>query len=203
MASGAQALIAELDASLAKRSDEQRSTMLRRICDLFLVHAEVCPAEQVSIFDDVMMRLLGTLPRAALIELSGKLAAVNNAPSNVARRLASDDDIAIAGPLLTRSNALTDRDLAVIVAEKGASHLKAVLSRGPIGEAVTDLLLERNDPELLSRLAANEEARFSEVGIVKLIYAAKNDKALVEIVLGRKDLPAEMLPFLQMADGAS
>jgi len=203
MASGAQALIAELDASLAKRSDEQRFTMLRQICDLFLVHAVTCPAELVSIFDDVMMKLLGTLPRTALIELSGKLSAVDNAPSNVARRLASDDDIAIAGPFLTKSNALTDRDLAVIVAEKGASHLKAVLSRGPIGEAVTDLLLERKDPELLSRLAANEEARFSEVGIVKLIYAAKNDKALAEIVLGRKDLPAEMLPFLQMADGAS
>jgi len=200
MASGAQALIAELDASLVKRSSEQRLTMLRQICDLFLAYAERCPAEQVSIFDDVMMKLLGTLPREALIELSGKLAVVDNAPANVARRLANDDDIAIAGPFLRRSNALTDRDLAAIVAEKGASHLKAVLSRGPIGEAVTDLLLERNDPELLSRLAANEEARFSEVGIVKLVYAAKNNKALAAIVLGRKDLPAEMLPFLQMAD---
>jgi hypothetical protein len=35
---------------------------------------------------------------------------------------------------------------------------------------------------------------------VKLVYAAKNDKKLAEIVLRRKDLPAEMLPFLQMAN---
>ena len=62
-------------------------------------------------------------------------------------------------------------------------------------------MLERNDRELLYKLAGNNDVHFSEVGIVKLVYAAKTDKALAEIVLGRKDLPAEMLPFLKMADG--
>jgi len=202
MASGAQALIAELDASLAGWSNEQRFLMLRQVCDLFVAHAETCPAEGVSVFDDVMIRLMATLAREALIELSGKLAAVDNAPSNVARRLASDNDIAIAGPMLAKSNAVTDKDLAAIITEKGPSHLKAVISRGRIGEAVTDVLLDRKDRrEILYALAGNDEVRFSEVGIVKLVYAAKNDKALAEIVLGRKDLPPEMLPFLKMANG--
>jgi uncharacterized protein (DUF2336 family) len=201
MSPGAQALIAELDASLADRSNEQRFSMLRQICDLFLTHAPACQAEQVSVFGDVMIRLMVTAPRDGLIELSIKLAPVDNAPSNVARRLASDNDIAIAGPILTQSNALTDEDLAAIVAEKGGSHLKAVIKRDRIGQAVSDLLLERNDRELLYKLAGNNDVRFSEVGIVKLVYAAKTDKALAEIVLGRKDLPAEMLPFLKMADG--
>jgi len=178
MASGAQALIDELDASLADRSNEQRYSMLRQVCDLFLTHAQACQAEQVSVFDDVMIRLMVTVPREALVELSSKLAPVDNAPSNVARRLASDNDMAIAGPMLTKSNAVTDKDLAAIVAEKGPSHLKAVINRGRIGEAVSDLLLERNDPELLCKLAGNDEVRFSEVGIVK-----------------------EMLPFLKMANG--
>jgi uncharacterized protein (DUF2336 family) len=136
--------------------------------------------------------------RDALIELSGKLAPVDNAPSKVARRLARDDDMAIAGPMLTQSNALTDKDLAEIIANKGPSHLKAVLKRAKMGSAVSDVLLERDDPALIYRLASSEEVRFSEVGIVKLVYAAKNDKKLAEIVLRRKDLPAEMLPFLKM-----
>jgi uncharacterized protein (DUF2336 family) len=199
MASAAQELIAELDASLAKRSNEERSSMLRQVCELFLTHAPACAAEQVSVFDNVMIRLMAAQPREALVELSGKLATVDNAPSNVTRRLASDSDMTIAGPILTRSNALTDKDLAAIVAEKGASHLKAIIERNRIGEAVTDVLLDQKDRrELLCKLAGNDEVRFSEVGIVKLVYAAKNDKALAEIVLRRKDLPPEMLPFLQM-----
>jgi len=200
MASTTQALIAELDASLADLSDEQRSLMLREVCDLFLTHATGCRAEHVSVFDDVMIRLMRELPRDALVELSSKLAPVDNAPSNVTRRLANDNDLAIAGPILTNSNALTDRDLAAIIVEKGPSHLKEVMKRHRIGEAVTDVLLERKDRrELLYKLAGNDEVRFSEVGIVKLVYAAKNDKALAEIVLRRKDLPPEMLPFLTMA----
>src|SRR5438093_290782 len=200
MASGAQGLIDELDASLASRSDEQRFSMLRQVCDLFLTHAPACQAEQVSVFGDVMIRLMVMAPRDGLIELSIKLAPVDNAPSNVARRLASDNDMAIAGPILTKSNALTDEDLAAIIVEKGPSHLKEVVKRDRIGQAVTDVLLDRNDRrELLYKLARNDGVRFSEVGIVKLVYAAKNDKALAEIVLGRKDLPAEMLPFLKMA----
>lgn len=200
MASGAQALMAELDASLASRSDAQRSAMLRQVCDLFLIYAESCPVEQVSIFDDVMTKLMGKLPREALVELSSKLAAVDNPPSNVARRLASDDDIAIAGPLLKKSNALTDRDLAAVVSEKGAAHVKAVLDRGRLGPAVSDALIEQGNSEILRRLAANEDVCFSEVGIVKLVYAAKNDKALADLVVDRKDVPAEMLPFLKMTE---
>jgi uncharacterized protein (DUF2336 family) len=200
MASAAQALISELGAMLPKRSDAQRYSMLRQICDLFLAHAPECRADQVLVFGEVMMALVEMVRRDALIELSGKLAPVDNAPSKVARRLARDDDMAIAGPMLTQSNALTDKDLAEIVANKGPSHLKAVLKRGQLGAAVSDLLLERDDAELIYKLAANEEVHFSEVGIVKLVYAAKNDKTLAEIVLRRKDLPPEMLPFLRMAD---
>jgi uncharacterized protein (DUF2336 family) len=199
MASSAKALISELDAMLPKRSDAQRYSMLRQVCDLFLSHAQACQAAQVVVFGDVMMALVETVRREALVELSGKLAPVDNAPSKVARRLARDDDMAIAGPMLTLSNALTDKDLAEILANTGPSHLKAVLKRTQLGAAVSDLLLERDDPELIYRLAANEEVHFSEVGIVKLVCAARSDKKLAEIVLRRKDLPPEMLPFLQMA----
>jgi len=203
MASGAQALIAELDASLGTWTSAQRYAILRKVCDLFLVHAESCQAEQVSVFDDVMIRLMGKLPREALVELSCKLAAVDNAPANVARRLANEDDIAVAGPVLAKSNALTDADLARVVAEKGMPHVMAVVGRGRLGEATSDALLERGDPRILRAIAANEAVRFSEVGIVKLIYAAKGDKELADLVVSRQDVPAEMLPFLKLADQAS
>jgi len=200
MASGAKALISELDELLPKRSDEQRYSMLRDVCDLFLTLAPACRRDQITLFGEVMMALVEIVRREALVELSGKLAPVDNAPSKVARRLARDDDMAIAGPMLTQSNALTDKDLAEIITDKGPSHLKAVLKRAQMGAAVSDLLLDRDDPALIYRLASSTDVHFSEVGIVKLVCAARNDKKLAEIVLRRKDLPPEMLPFLKMAD---
>src|SRR5262245_7959909 len=111
MASGAKALITELDALLPERSNEQRYSMLGGISDLVWTLAPACRADQVTVFGEVMMALVEIVRRDALIELSGKLAPVDNAPSKVARRLARDDDMEIAGPMLTQSNALTDKDL--------------------------------------------------------------------------------------------
>jgi uncharacterized protein (DUF2336 family) len=203
MTSGAQTLIAELDESLKNRSDSERFTILRRVTDLFLQGAASYSAEQVRIFDDVMVRLLTSGTRDALVELSGKLAAVDNAPVNVVGQLAREDEALISVPLLTKSNVLTDHDLAEIAATKGRTQLVAVAGRSPISETVTDALLERGGPEILQMLAANKDARFSELGMVKIVYAAKADRNLAIVVADRADVPAEMRPFLNLADDPS
>jgi uncharacterized protein (DUF2336 family) len=203
MTSGAQTLIAELDESLKNRSDAERSTILRRVSDLFLQGAASYSAEQVCIFDDVMIRLLASGTRDALVELSGKLAATDNAPVNVVGRLAREDEALISVPLLTKSNVLTDHVLAEIAATKGRTQLAAIAGRSPISETVTDALLERGGPEILQMLAANKDARFSELGMVKIVYAAKADRDLAVVVADRTDVPAEMRPFLNLADDPS
>jgi uncharacterized protein (DUF2336 family) len=177
MASGAKALISELDALLPLRSDEERVQHLREICDLFLTLAPACRADQISVFGEVMMVLVEIARRDALIELSGKLAPVDNAPSKVARRLARDDGHGDRWPMLTQSNALTDRTWRRSLLTRGRLISRRCSSEPKWAQLWSDVLLERDDPALIYRLASSEEVHFSEVGIVKLVYAQRTTRS--------------------------
>ena len=117
--------------------------MLRGVTDLFVNGAEAFADEHVAVFDDVIGRLIEKADRPALTELSGRLAPIDNAPANVIDRLARHEDIAIAGPILQKSNVVTDQTLAEVAGAKGEKHLAAIAGRPLISEAVTDVLVGR------------------------------------------------------------
>jgi uncharacterized protein (DUF2336 family) len=191
-------LIAELDSTLQRASSSQHLTMLRGVTDLFINGAEAFSAEHVAIFDDVISRLIEKADRPALIELSGRLAPIGNAPVNVMDRLARHDDIAIAGPVLQKSNVVRDEALTEVAGTKGEKHLSAIAGRPQLSESVTDALVGRCTPETARKVTDNKGASLSEVGFVKLINRAKNDKALAAAIEGRTDLPPELQPFLKL-----
>jgi len=171
--------------------------MLRRVTDLFVNGAESFAGEHVAVFDDVMSRLMEKADRPALVELSGRLAPIDNAPANVIGRLARHEDIAIAGPILQKSN-VDEQTLAEVAGSKAEKHLAAIANRPLISEAVTDVLVGRCSPETARKIADNKDASFSEVGFVKLINRAKSDKTLATAIESRTDLPPELQPFLQL-----
>lgn len=202
MMSESQSLIAELDATLSKASSAQQLTVLRRVTDLFLDRAETYSNDHVAVFDDVMGWLVNKIEKAerpALAELSGKLAPVDNAPVNVIGRLARHEDIAISGPVLQKSNVVTDQVLAEVAGAKGERHLAAIAGRPLISESVTDVLVGRCTSETARMVTDNRGACLSEIGFVKLINRAKSDKALAAAIESRTDLPPELQPFLKLA----
>ena len=68
-----------------------------------------------------------------------------------------------------------------------------------IGEPIVDALVERGIPDLTLKLVRNENARLSEMAFVKLVNRAKGDKNLAAGLAERKDMPAELQPFLDLA----
>jgi len=198
MTSESQALIAELDATLQRASSSQQVTMLRRVTDLFLHSAPAFSDEHVALFDDVIGRLMEKADRPALAELSSRLAPLDNAPANVIDRLARHDDIAIAGPVLQRSNVVTNGALVEVAGTKAEKHLAAIACRPLLGEAVTDAMVGRCTVETARKVTENPGASLSEVGFVKLINRAKGDKALATAIEARTDLPPELQPFLKL-----
>ena len=75
----------------------------------------------------------------------------------------------------------------------------AIAGRAQINESVTDALIARGNSDVTRKIAANEGARFSELGFVKLINGAKSDKVLAATIAARSDIPPELLPFLKLA----
>jgi len=145
--------------------------------------------------------LIENMNEPALIELSGRLVPISKAPTNVLARLSNCDDIAISGPALEKSSSLTDQTLVEIATKKSQKHLAAIAGRVQISEPVTDVLVDRGNPEVSRKVTANLGARFSEIGFVKLLNRAKSDRDLATAISKREDLPAELIPFLKLTLG--
>jgi uncharacterized protein (DUF2336 family) len=186
-------LITELEDALNSGSPEKRVDTLRRVTGLFLNEADRLNEQQISVFDDVLVHLVQRIESKALVQLSTSLAPVDNAPIETIRNLARNDEIAIAGPVLTQSTRLVERDLVEIAKSKGQGHLLAISGRSSLTEAVTDVLVERGNREVAHRLAVNSGARFSETGFAVIVKSAGSDEALVQKLGLRLDIPLQML----------
>jgi uncharacterized protein (DUF2336 family) len=182
-------LLVELERAIAHGSRERRTETLRRITNLFLDRAESFGDEHVAVFDDVLTRLIKEIESKALSELSRKLAPIGNAPVKVVRRLAHDDDISVAAPVLQQSRRLAETDLVDIAKTKSQAHLLAISGRDGIGEKVTDVLVRRGDRDVARNVAENPDARLSENAFSTLVKRAEQDGVLAEKVGQRSDIP--------------
>jgi uncharacterized protein (DUF2336 family) len=194
-------LLDDLEQALSSGSDERRTDILRRITDLFIGGAPRFSEEQVGVFDDIIGRLVSAIEAKARAKLATRLASISNAPVNVIRTLAFDDDIDVARPVLTASERLDDTDLVVSANTKSQQHLAAIAERKALSEAVTDVLVSRGDRQVVHSVAKNRGARFSDAGFRMLVKRASGDDVLASHVGSRPDIPRQH--FLVLLDKAS
>jgi len=196
-------IIAELEEAVRSGSSEKRINTLRQVTDLFLHDGERLNDEQVKVFDDVLCHLVARVEGRVKAELGGRLAPLDYAPAGVIERLASDDDIAVARPVLTGSTRLATGTLVDIAKTKSQDHLLAISGRTNLPEAVTDVLVKRGERRVIRELAGNESARFSEAGYSSMVAHAERDDELTEVLGLRIDLPVKFLrDLLQRATEA-
>ena len=189
-------LIDDLETSIKQGNPESRVQTLRRITDLFLHDANRLNDEQISVFDDVLCLLAEKIEKTALVELGHRLAPVDMAPIRVIKRLARDEEIEVAAPVLTGSKRLSTADLVEIAQTKSQAHLLAISERTILEPKLTDALIIRGNQQVVSTLAKNAGAQFSETGFTRLVERADGDDTLGELVGLRRDLPGNLLQEL-------
>jgi uncharacterized protein (DUF2336 family) len=198
---GTLSLLDELEVTLASGTSVRRVEILTKITDLFINGAPRFSEDQIGLFDDVMARLVATIEAKARAKLAQRLASIANAPSNVIHLLASDDDIEVARPVLARSERLTEHTLVATAESKSQQHLYAISQRDTLSEAVTDILVERGDRDVVHAVAKNRGARFSDAGFRVLVVRSDGDDALASEVGMRDDIPRPH--FLMLLEKAS
>jgi uncharacterized protein (DUF2336 family) len=189
-------LIDDLETAIKQGNPASRVETLRRITDLFLHDADRLNDEQISVFDDVLCLLAEKIEKTALVELGSRLAPVDMSPIKVVRRLARDDQIEVAAPVLIGSRRLSTADLVEIVKTKSQDHLLAISERITLEPTLTDALLVRGNQQVVSTLAKNAGAQFSDMGFTRLVERADGDDSLGELVGLRRDLPRNLLQEL-------
>lgn len=191
-------LIDQLEGMLASKDVSRRADILRKVTDLFVLGSGRFSEDQVELFDDVMGRLVDNVEQAVRAQFGSRLAGLADAPRKVVRNLACDDAIEVAGPVLSRCERLDEETLLESARTRSQHHLLAISGRKVLVEAVTDVLLERGNPAVVSSTARNAGARFSEFGASTLVSKARDDGDLALCIWSRPDIPRQNLVRLFM-----
>jgi uncharacterized protein (DUF2336 family) len=181
--------IPELADVVERGSTERRAEALRKLTTLFLEGSSRFNEEHIRVFDEVFLKLIAEIEGRARQELARRLAPIGISPQDVIRRLAKDDDIMVAGPVLAQSPRLLTADLVEIASTKGPDHLYAISTRSRVEQPVSDLLVRRGDFGVKRKLAANPGAEISDSSFNLLLRSAEQDSVLAETVALRSDIP--------------
>ena len=192
-------VLRDLEEAIARGTAESRARALWHTTDL-LIAGRYCE-EDVATFGEVIERLADEIEVEARAQLAQRLARVDNAPLNVIHKLAFDDAIVVAGPVLRESGRLDDDVLVANASTKSQAHLLAISQRRAIAEQVTDVLVVRGNREVVNSVARNEGARFSGAGFLHMVKRAEGDSILAEHLGLRRDIPRQL--FQQLIAKAS
>jgi uncharacterized protein (DUF2336 family) len=194
-------LIHELEDALSVGSAERRERTLRRVTDLFVFGSSHFSGDHIAVFDGVFSHLVADIEQSARAALADRLAALPNAPPKVMRKLAFDDAIEVAGPVLAKSEQLDNVSLVENAKTKSQPHLLAITKRKSLVATVTDVLVERGDRDVALSVAQNSGAKFSETGYVRLVKRSEHDDELARSVGSRPEIPRHH--FLKLLSTAS
>ena len=189
----------DLDEAVSRGTPESRARALWHTTDLMV--AGRYSDDEIWTFGEVIGRLADEIEVTARAQLSKRLARFADAPVNIIHKLAFDDSIEVAGPILRESGRLEPYALVANVCTKSQSHLLAISKRETLDESVTDVLVTRGDPEVVTSVATNKGAQFSEFGFLHMVQRAEGDNILAEHLGLRKDIPRHV--FQQLIAKAS
>lgn len=175
-------LLDELQDTLAHGPVARRVETLRRVTDLFINGAVDYSDDQVALFDDVFACLVRHIEAKARALLAQRLAPIVKAPPRIIRHLASDDLIEVAAPVLTQSTQLDDRALIATARSKSQGHMLAISKRQVLSGAVTEVLVELGNTEVVHSTVNNPGAEFSEQGYSTLASRVESDDNLSALV---------------------
>ena len=116
-------------------------------------------------------------------------------PIEVARKLAIDID-SIALPIIEHSPVFDDDDLIEIVRAGAVARQMAVASRMPVSRDVSDVISAEAGVEAVRRLAANDNADFSETAMSIAVDRFGHDDAVVSSMALRQILPPAIVERL-------
>jgi len=149
----------------------RRAELLASITDLFGSAGAAVSPPTAALFSEIILGVFDELRPDERTFLVERIADLPNAPAEMLRFLASRE-IEVAEPVLRRSFAFEEADLAALAATLPQDRLCAIAMRAQVPEVVSDALLDRCDRAILRTLAQNPGARFSQRGLAILVQEA-------------------------------
>ena len=181
-------LLITLELAIARGSPQKRTDMLLQLTELFLRGSVGLTENHIIVFDEVMTRIVLEVDTSVRISLAQRLAPLANAPINITRILGADNEIKVAYPILAHSDRIDEATLVRSARTTSQKHLLAISWRKTLSEAVTDMLLERGNRQVVLSSVKNRGARFSDLGFRNLVDRSGSDDVLAALLGSRPDI---------------
>src|ERR1700737_104264 len=116
-----------LDDAVLRGTPASRMRAMQQTADLLI--AGRYSDDEIWTFGEVIGRLADEIEVASRVQLAKRLARFDQAPVNIIHKLAFDDEIEVAGPVLRESQRLEPYAPVANVCTKGQTHMLAISER--------------------------------------------------------------------------
>lgn len=175
----------------SETSSEKRRELLESISGMFVQEPGAFSASETDLIGEIISRVADDVEVQVRERLSEQMADVENAPRELALKLANDV-IAVAGPQLLRSKVLSDRDLLQVLDRHGKDHQMAISKRDIVSEMVSDALVGKGDDDILISLAHNHGAELSRDAMETMVTRSEEVEALQGPLVNRDDVDGDL-----------
>ncbi|SON54868.1 hypothetical protein HDIA_1327 [Hartmannibacter diazotrophicus] len=186
--------------AIGSRDETSSSSLLLTAAELFVSENEHT-AEEIRIFEELVLPLLRTTGPAERAKVARRLGRHPDLPQIVARALLFAEP-EVAAILLAVAPDLAEIDLLALCSSGSMPHLHALAGRRKLPASVVDSLCERLDNRGRLILASNESQRLTRKAIPLLVHEARDNPDLANALAARIDVEdQDLIPlFLDLDD---
>jgi len=183
--------LSEIDIQRLVKSEnaDDRAVATHKICRV-MERSELTDTER-SAAQEIIRMLAQDAAELVRRALSVTLRTSELLPHDVAMALAQDV-ATVAVPVLSHSPLFTDKDLSEIIRSGGAVRQIAVAKRPELSEIVTSALADNAVEEAVVIACANDNARFSDNSLGKVVDRFGASEVLHSVLINRSALPVSI-----------
>jgi uncharacterized protein (DUF2336 family) len=169
-------------------NDQEAGELARTLLDMMASSTSGGLPQERALAADTLLRLYPRVPVKPLMMLSERLAIMDNPPNLLVGKVIRDPRIEIAGPLLENSPHVADQELLDVIAENDPAKLRLIARRRKLTRAISDRLVQVNDPSVHLTLVRNASAEISHNGYLALTEAARTETDIMAPLTTRADI---------------
>jgi uncharacterized protein (DUF2336 family) len=169
-------------------NDQEAGELARTLLDMMASSTSGGLPQERALAADTLLRLYPRVPVKPLMMLSERLAIMDNPPNLLVGKVIRDPRIEISGPLLENSPHVPDQELLDVIAENDPAKLRLIARRRKLTRAISDRLVQVNDPSVHLTLVRNSSAEISHNGFLALTEAARTETDIMAPLTTRADI---------------
>lgn len=169
-----------------------RIALSERITDICLQAPRQLNPDEKEVAGHILIQLSRDFETQLRTKLALQLAATHRAPKQLVMALALDE-ISVSAPIISQSPMLDEQDLVEIVKNKTSAHRLSVAMRSGITAAVSNALVQSEEPDVLQALVSNKSAEISTAAMDYLVTESKVLTNLQGPLIARDDLSPELV----------